>query len=183
MLKFAVDGVRITKNCLQGIVPTRAKRDACCEAAEPCWMPHSLGEITCELKAGDKGTVCLLITNEDFRARTFHVSATGKSAGFVTFSQKDFTLTSKERVAVTAEFLMPKPDEAEQKKDCSCIEHEAILWVRGCQSQYLRWTLGSACESARCCHEVTVHDCPDYTLHWYDHFHILRPCVGSVGDK
>jgi hypothetical protein len=56
-------------------------------------------------------------------------------------------------------------------------EYEVLLWVRGCQNHYLRWTLKVANRGASCCHEVEVEDCPDLIHHWYDHFYCERPCT------
>lgn len=150
----------------------------CCDVPEPCWMPLSLGEIRCQLAPGDKGTVCLVVTNGDFRPHSYQFAATGKSAGFVSFSQAGAVLGPKERIAVTATFSVPrdgKPD-----GDCRCLDHDLLLWVRGCRNHYLRWTIDEVAQGKACCHEVKVCDDPDYVLHWYDHFYMPRPCFGAA---
>jgi len=153
------------------------KGHGCCDVPEPCWMPLSLGEIRCTLKPGDSGTLCLVVTNGDFRAHPYQFAATGKSASAVTFSTTAATLGPKERIAVTATFTVPKEQRTE---DCRCIDHEALIWVRGCRNHYLRWTVDEAAASSACCHEVAVDDDPDYVLHWYDHFFIPRPCFSAA---
>ena len=152
-----------------------------CDIPEPCWMPLPLGEVRCTLAPGTSGSVCLVITNEDFRSRTFTLGATGVSAGQVSFSKPSLELGPKERAAVTATFTSPK--EQRQPADCRCIDQEAILWVRGCRNHYLRWTVDSADTGQPCQHEVMVHDQPDYVLHWYDHFYLARACPGGASGR
>jgi hypothetical protein len=154
------------------------KGHSCCEVPEPCWMPLSLGEIRCSLLPGDSGTVCLVVTNGDFRTHIYQFAATGQSAAAVSFSIATATLGPKERVAVTATFTVPKDNRAE---DCRCIDHEALVWVRGCHNHYLRWAVDESSCSKPCCKEVAVDDNPDYVLHWYDHFYQPRPCFGALG--
>ena len=153
------------------------KGHGCCEVPAPCWMPLSLGEVCCQLKPGDKGTVCLVVTNGDFRQHNYQFEASGKSAGLVSFSQAGAVLGPKERIAVTATFTVPR--EGQTAADCRCIDHDLLLWVRGCRNHYLRWTIDEVAKSKPCCHEVIVDDRPDYVLHWYDHFYVARPCLGT----
>ena len=154
------------------------KGHSCCEVPEPCWMPRSLGEIECTLRPGDQGTLCLVLTNGDFRPHPYQFAATGKSAAAVSFSTPSVTLGPKERIAVTATFTVPKDSRVE---DCRCVDHEALIWVRGCRNHYLRWTVDEAACAKPCCHEIEVNDDPDYVLHWYDHFYMPRPCFGVLG--
>lgn len=153
---------------------------ACCTIPEPCWMPLSLGEIRCGLRRGESGELCLIIVNEDFRPRQFTVSVAGKDAALVSLKQGAFPIGPKERVCLKATFTVPKEDRT-RDQNCPCCEDlEVLIWVRGCRSHYLRWvvSVSEQCRSTCCCHEVTVHDKPDYILHWYDHFYINRPCSG-----
>lgn len=150
----------------------------CCEVPEPCWMPLSLGELACTLRPGDSGTVCLIVTNEDFRPHHYQFAATGKSAAHVSFSTAAATLGPKERLAVTATFTVPR--DGKPTPDCRCLDHDALIWVRGCRNHYLRWTVDEMANSKACCHEVQVIDEPDYVLHWYDHFYVTRPCFGAA---
>jgi hypothetical protein len=149
----------------------------CCDMPEPCWMPLSLGEVKCTLKPGDSGTLCLVVTNGDFRPHDVQFAATGKSASAVSFSTTSATLGPKERIAVTATFTVPKEQRTE---DCRCIDHEALVWVRGCRNHYLRWTIDESACAKPCCEEIMVNDDPDYVLHWYDHFYLARPCFGPL---
>jgi hypothetical protein len=154
------------------------KGSSCCDIPEPCWMPLSLGEVKCVLRPGDTGTVCLVVSNGDFRPHAYQFAATGKSAAHVGFSTASVTLGPKERIAVTATLTVPK--EGKDGEDCRCIDHEVLIWVRGCRNHYLRWTVDELASSKPCCHEVVVNDDPDYVLHWYDHFYVTRPCFGAA---
>jgi hypothetical protein len=165
---------------LQRAASMRPASGACgCEIPEPCWMPLPLGERCCQLAPGEKGTLCLVVGNGDFRPHSYQFAATGKSAAHVSFSQAAATLGPKERIAVTATFTLPPGTKADG--DCSCIDHEALIWVRGCRNHYLRWSIDEVACSKPCCHEVVVSDDPDYVLHWYDHFYVARPCPGVAG--
>lgn len=165
---------------LQRAGSVRPVAGACgCEIPEPCWMPLPLGERCCQLAPGEKGTLCLVVSNGDFRPHSYQFAATGKSAAQVSFSQAAATLGPKERIAVTATFTLPPGAKADG--DCSCVDHEALIWVRGCRNHYLRWRVDSVAKGLGCRHEVRVDDSPDYVLHWYDHFYVARPCPGVAG--
>lgn len=154
---------------------------SCCDIPEPCWMPLPLGEVSCQLAPGTSGEVCLVVTNGDFRPHVYQFVASGQDAAHVSFSQTSVTLGPKERVAITATFTVPREDKHEP--DCRCIDHEALIWVRGCRNHYLRWVVNEVQSSKPCCKEVEVQDDPDYVLHWYDHFYITRPCVGAAARR
>lgn len=151
---------------------------SCCDVPEPCWMPRALGQIDCQLAPGDRGTLCLVVTNGDFRPHHVQFVASGRSAGLVQFSQAGALLGPKERIAVTATLTVPRDGKADP--DCRCIDHEALVWVRGCRNHYLRWTVTEVAAGKVCCHEIAVDDDPDYVHHWYDHFYVTRPCFGAA---
>jgi hypothetical protein len=163
------------------------KGGGCCDIPEPCWMPKSLGEVTCTLKPGDSGEICLTITNEDFRPHNYTIAAAGEDAGDVTIANPAFSLGPKERITVAVKVTMPQPSQkpgetappAASCCDCDCLD--LLIWVRGCNAFYLRWVVCVGQTSKTCCHAVCVDDCPDYELHWYDHFHIFRPCPVAGG--
>jgi hypothetical protein len=58
-------------------------------------------------------------------------------------------------------------------------EQELLVWVRGCQDHYIRWTVRESCRCGDACHEIEVEDAPDYLHHWYDHFYCRHPCPGT----
>ncbi len=144
----------------------------CCDIPEPCWMPKDLGELHCQLCAGSTGLVEIRITNTDFRPRNFTLAAAGPDAGRVKITPNSFTLGPKERRTVRAEF------DAKLDDGVHCADFEALIWVVGCNSHYLRWTVEVGKTERACCHHVEVFDQPDYEHHWYDHFYCVRPCYG-----
>lgn len=164
------------------------KGSACCDIPEPCWMPKSLGEVCCNLCPGDVGEVCLTIENGDFQPKIYEVSAAGPDAQHAGIAANDrtFQLGPKERrvVAVKVVMPMPNPDGSDNDRtqsccDCDCLD--LLIWVKGCANHYLRWEVCRGKKKSKtCCHHIDVLDAPDYELHWYDHFHIMRPCVGHI---
>lgn len=154
--------------------------NSCCDIPEPCWMPLNLGEICCQLCHGDVGEICFIVSNEDFRPHDYKVGATGEHGGLVGINHPQFTLGPKERRVITAKFKVPNKDSQKPRDEscCECDDYEAVIWIEGCRNHYLRWNINTSEEHAECCHEVCVSDQPDYVLHWYDHFHVIRPCIG-----
>lgn len=164
---------------LQGVGGMRRPgAEGCCSVPEPCWMPLSLGELHCQIKPGDSASVCLVVTNGDFRPHDVQFVASGRSAALVSFSQASAVLGPKERIAVSATLTVPR--DGKPAADCRGIDHEVLLWVRGCRNHYLRLSIDEVAQCKPCCHEVAVNDDPDYVLHWYDHFYLPRPCFGAV---
>jgi hypothetical protein len=156
---------------------------SCCDIPEPCWMPLSLGEICCQLCPGDTGEICLVVSNEDFQARDYKVVAKGEHAGQVSITDNQFTLGPKERRVVSAKFKVPAGGDDQKPREescCECNDYEVVLWVLGCRNHYLHWYINTDEKHKDCCHEVYVVDQPDYELHWYDHFHVMRPCYGPA---
>jgi len=161
------------------------KGSSCCDIPEPCWMPKSLGEVCCTLCPGDKGELCLTIVNGDFEPKNYEVVAEGPDAGHVAIAanNRNFTLGPKERRIVPVRVVMPLPnnDDGREKSCCDCDELDLLIWVKGCNNYYVRWVLcRGEKKSKTCCHHIDVIDTPDYELHWYDHFHFMRPCPGHI---
>jgi hypothetical protein len=144
---------------------------SCCDIPEPCWMPQDLGEVACRLCPGGKGTVRLVVTNEELRPHTVVPVASGAAAGQVSFEPKSLPLGPKERGTITATFIAPDGEPGRTL--------EALVWLRGCRDHFLRWAVTVAKEGGGCCHELRVHDGQDHVLHWYDHFYCPRPCHGG----
>jgi len=146
--------------------------DGCCKIPPPCWMPQSIGEVTCHVCPGGTAVVRLHISNCGATRRDIAIEAAGQVTG-VTITPANLSLGPMEREFVTAS--VPVPAEAGTRR-----EFEVLLWVRGCRDHYLRWTVKVAARGASCCHEVDVEDCPDPIHHWYDHFYCARPCGHSA---
>jgi hypothetical protein len=154
------------------------KGSSCCDKPEPCWMPKQAAEICCELAVDDKGEICILVSNDDFRNHTYDITAAGEHGGLVNLSATHFELGPKERRMVSATFKLPKRDDNPDKNSCCQLnDYEVVLWVKGCQQHYISWYINAAAKTKDCCHEVCVSDSGYYDLNWYDHFHVLRPCV------
>lgn len=151
---------------------TSGQSSSCCDIPEPCWMPKDLGEYHCQLCAGSTGIFEIRITNTDFRPRNFTLAAAGPDAARLKLTPNSFTLGPKERRTVRAEFDTKLDD------NVHCAEFEALIWIVGCNSHYLRWTIDVGKSERACCHHVEVFDQPDYEHHWYDHFYCVRPCYG-----
>jgi hypothetical protein len=140
-----------------------------CRIPPPCWAPQPIGEVACHVCPGGTAIVRLRITNCGASQRDVKVEAAGKIPG-VKITPPNVALDPMERDYVTAALAVPADAAMGQ-------EYEVLLWVRGCQNHYLRWTVKVASRGASCCHEVEVEDCPDLVHHWYDHFYCERPCT------
>jgi len=154
--------------------------ETCCDMPEPCWMPLDLGEICCEICTGDVGEICFVVGNGDFKSHDYRVVAAGEHAALFVVSDSAFTLGPKDRRVVSVKFKLPPRRRRRDDSCCDFNDYEAVIWIEGCRNHYLRWYINELEEGQKtaCCHEVVVNDEPDYVLHWYDHFHIYRPCIG-----
>jgi hypothetical protein len=186
MIKAVVTGGGILADTAKGM--SLPKGASCCDIPDPCWMPRSLGEITCRLAPGAEGEVCIDVTNDDFRAHSYDIQPAGEDAGAVILDPKDkaFTLGPKERRTVSVRAIMPNKDRDPDRREscCDCDDLDLLIWVRGCADHYLRWVICSDEKAkAACCHCVSVRDVADYELHWYDHFHVMRPCPSDMARR
>lgn len=139
-----------------------------CHIPPPCWMPRPLGECVSHVSPCKTACIRLRITNCDRRPRTLVVTPQGHEK-HIKVTPASVTIRPMERA--TVEVCLVVPDDAERGD-----QYESILWVQGCQLQYLRWTVSVGTAGIDSCHEVEVKDCPDYLHHWYDHFYCVRPC-------
>ena len=170
VLNLMGTGARSTKDALGGI--KMPKMGGCCEIPEACWMPKSLGEVSCRLPPDGRGEVRLIVTNGDYRSHKTVVKSAGAQAGAVGFQPAGpVALGPKERAVIVAEIKAPK----------ALGHYEGVIWVSVCSDHYLRWSIDVAEEECGCCcYEVTVDDTPDYESHWYDHFYCLKPCMSRI---
>lgn len=154
-----------------GKIKMPARSSSCCDIPEPCWMPVSDGTVACKLRSGATGQLWLTVTNENFVKQEYTAIAAGADAGLVVLSPQAFNLGPKERAIVSATFTVPlNPKE----------QYDLLIWVAGCQKHYVRWEIDTSCNNGHCCHDVSVHDKPNYVVHWYDHFYCQRPCFHST---
>jgi len=147
----------------------QASQRNCCDIPPACWLPRSLGEITSFVCAG--GTASLRIRVTNCQPRSSHIEvAFAESGSQVSVVPPAATLGPMERKSFNASYSAPA-DAAKGHRI------ETLLWVRGCNAHYVRWTVEIRDNaSSSCCHEVAVDDCADYVHHWYDHFYCNRPC-------
>lgn len=184
LLKVLATGSGLLMDGAKGLRLPRGS--GCCDIPEPCWMPKSLGEVRCTLGPGDEGEVCLTVLNDDFRPRDYSIVPVGKDANAVDIAGTDrkFGLGPKERRTVSVRVRVPEPsdrDDDRRESCCSCDDVDLLIWVIGCSNHYLRWVICRDSKKSReCCHSVNVVDAPDYELHWYDHFHVMRPCMDPL---
>lgn len=138
-----------------------------CEIPPPCWEPQRLGELTSFVCPGDTATVRFRITNCGAQPRRFGLDAPAEAE--VKFTPAALALGPMERGVAGASLTMPADAEEGQRR-------EVVLWVRGCNVHFLRWTVSVSSKGSHACHEVCVEDCPDYLHHWYDHFYCRHHC-------
>ncbi|MBL6752630.1 MAG: hypothetical protein ISP90_19115 [Nevskia sp.] len=149
------------------------KLGSCCAVPEPCWMPLEIGSAKLQLAAEGAGEIHFVVTNGDYRSRTFTAKAAGADAGLVQISPASAVLGPNERGAFTAKITNPgKPG-----------TYEALIWILGCRDHYLRVTIVVGEKQKNTCYKVTVDDEPDYVVHWYDHFYCKKPCHGSTAGR
>ena len=147
-------------------VPTRSC-GCSCEIPPPCWVPQPLGEFTTEACPGNSGVLRLTITNCGMASRTIKVSATNAA---VTAAPASLTLGPMEDGLVVLSLGVPGAASKGQTQ-------RSIVWIHGCKTYYLRWTVVVAASGSSCCAtDVGLEDCPDLIHHWYDHFYCQRPC-------
>lgn len=138
-----------------------------CEIPPPCWEPQPLGEFTSEACPGSKGLLRITITNCGMSGRTIKVSATN---AVVKVAPVSLTLGPLEEGVVMLSIDMPAGALKGQTQ-------KSLVWIHGCKTHYLRWTVVVAEKGADCGPtDVEVEDCPDPVHHWYDHFYCQRPC-------
>jgi hypothetical protein len=155
--------------------PATRKSPGCCDIPPPCWMPKPLGELRSFACPGASATVRVRITNSQPRQSSVQVAFAGTGDLQTSVEPQSLTLAPMERGWVTASVTLPADA-------CKGRRHDLLLWVYGCASHYLRWSV-EACEGGSgSCHEVEVGDGIDPIHHWYDHFYCGRSCMGTPRD-
>jgi hypothetical protein len=152
---------RSSCDCIVGDpVPARS---CGCDIPPPCWYPKAAGEVTSFGCPGATAMLRLRIHNCGPVPRRVRLEGEGAA-----FDPPELTLGSMERDVAIARVEFPS--------DVG-LERELLLWIRGCHTHYVRWTVVATSRGAGCCHELDVEDCPDYLHHWYDHFYCAHPCA------
>lgn len=159
---------------LNPVLNALTERRSSCHIPPPCWLPKELGELRSLACPGGTASVRVRVTN--CQPVSGRVEVAGKSELSVKVTPSEATLGPMEREWFNAAISLPADVCAGQK-------FEVLLWVLGCNSHYLRWTVEVADQVSTSCHSVEVDDCPDYVHHWYDHFYCQRPCFNSGRQK
>jgi hypothetical protein len=142
------------------------KFGGCCEIPPPCWMPRQLTPVTSHVCPGATASVCFQITNCGIDRRT--ITAQADQNATVTPTALD--LEPFQRGVITVSYTVPA---GSNNGDST----EIRVFVLGCKSYFLRWTVQTLSRGCACCHEIDIDDCPDLIHHWYDHFYCQRPCL------
>jgi hypothetical protein len=142
------------------------------EIPPPCWYPISAGVRHTYACPDVSATVEMRVANCGPTSRVIRA----ESADGVSLKPAKLTLAPMEHGHVTASFKVPADAELGD-------EYERLVWIRGCQSHYVRWRIVAASKDVDLCHELEVEDRPDYLHHWYDHFYCSHPCLahGATG--
>lgn len=140
----------------------------CCEIPPPCWMPKKLSAVSSHVCPGATASLRLRIANGAMEARTVSVAADQGA----TVSPASLELGPFRRGWITVSAAVPA---ASCEGDCQ----EILVFVQGCNSYYLHWTVRTAKRGCSSCHEIDIDDRPDYVHHWYDHFYCRRPCAAT----
>ena len=166
---FSESGADLTSRFISQMAETlklpRIKMDSCCKIPPACWMPKALGEVTSHVCPGGTATLRLCVTNCGLGMQT--ITAKGDPA--VTVDPASIQLGPIRRGCLTVSYTVPP-----SSNDCQPIE--ILVWLHGCKSYYVRWTVQTSHRGCECCHEIEVEDCPDLIHHWYDHFYCQRSC-------
>lgn len=142
------------------------KFGGCCEIPPPCWIPRQLTRVTSHVCPGATASVCFQITNCGIDRRT--ITAQADQNATVTPAALD--LEPFQSGVITVSYTVPAGSN-------NADSTEIRVFVLGCKSYFLRWTVQASARGCACCHEIDIDDCPDLIHHWYDHFYCVRPCL------
>jgi hypothetical protein len=144
----------------------KAAQGCSCTIPPACWMPVDAGTVRTTACAGAKATLSVRVTNCGATPRDITVEANLKASQGGTITPPNLVVGPME--TATSTVTVNVPDGHEQ---------QYLIWVRGCKSHFIRWTVatGEHCAGSS---TVDVDDCPDNVHHWYDHFYCQHPCQG-----
>jgi hypothetical protein len=144
----------------------KASPGCSCTIPPACWMPVDAGSVRTTACAGAKATLSVRVTNCGATRRDITVEANVPASQGGSVSPATLTVGPME--TATSTVTVTVADGPEQQH---------LVWVRGCKSHFVRWTVatGEHCAGSS---TVDVDDCPDNVHHWYDHFYCQHPCQG-----
>src|SRR5205814_9909649 len=121
--------VRMIRGAMQTLLPSE---NCDCEIPTPCWMPQTLGEVTSYVREGGTATIRFQVTNCSMTPRKILVSATPGTPG-VKINPPVVNLGPMERRVVAVSLTVAVGE--------SRGEHDVVIWLRGCQEHFLRWSV------------------------------------------
>jgi hypothetical protein len=163
------EGANLLARALIGLAK-KNHAGAGCEIPPPCWYPVAAGDLESCVCPRATATLCVRVTNDGPTSRLIRAEVPDG----VTVKPAKLTLAPMERGRLTASFKVP----ADANPGA---EYEHVVWIRGCQSYYVRWRIVAAVADIDLDHELDIEDRPDYLHHWYDHFYCSHPCLAHGG--
>jgi hypothetical protein len=168
---FTTAGTNLSSNLSSKFAPqikalNLPKLSGCCKIPPPCWVPRELTAVSSHVCPGATATLRFRVTNSGMDARTITVEADQNAS----VNPPSLQLGPYQRGWVTVSYTVPATAAG------NCESTEILVFVHGCKSYYLRWTVQTSKRGCDCCHEIEIEDCQDLVHHWYDHFYCQRPC-------
>lgn len=166
------ESAQLGADLLRSIMPAppRPSTHPCsCEIPPACWLPVKAGDVESSACSGATATIRIRVTNCGATSRDVTLEVAG-SPKEVTISPATLHLEPMQHASST--ISLPIADTADEGQ-----RFEHLVWVRGCKSHFLRWTVRVG-EGGGHCPTASVEDCPDTVHHWYDHFYCHHPCQG-----
>ena len=148
---------------------SKTKSTHACSCAIPpaCWLPLDAGDCETSACPGATATLRIRVFNCGVMPRDITLEAAGSPSG-ITVNPSNLNLGPLDEGTSLITFSVP-PNADEHK------EFKFLIWVRGCKTHYVRWTVVVGDGDCRC-RTITIDDCPETVHHWYDHFYCDHPC-------
>jgi hypothetical protein len=138
-----------------------------CEIPPACWLPVDAGHCETSACPGATATLRIRVDNCGDTTRDITLEVAGSPSG-VTIAPANLNLGPLDEGTSLVTFAVPPAAD-------ECQKFKFLIWVRGCKTHYIHWTVDVGDGDCRC-RTITIDDCPDYVHHWYDHFYCAHPC-------
>ncbi|HET6379153.1 MAG TPA: hypothetical protein VFG05_12745 [Methylocella sp.] len=173
ILTFLFEKAVILKDKAAEVLDKVFHRSAC-DLPPPCWAPRLIKLVASFIKPGAAATVKIRVTNGGMNPRAIQIEVAGKpvDTAQVQIAPATVQLSPMEREWVTVTYTAP-PDARHWSS------REILIWVRGAQNHYARWTIGVEPAGKDILHELLVEDAPDFVHRWSDHFYCNHPLPGG----
>jgi hypothetical protein len=168
-LSEGASGVSSLGSILPSIGASKSKPTHACSCHIPpaCWIPVDAGHCKTSACPGATATLRIRVVNSGDKSRNITLEAAASSSG-LTINPTSLNLGPLDEG--TSQITFSVPPDAEDGR-----EYKFLIWIRGCKTHYVRWTVVVGDGDCRC-RTLTIDDCPDYVHHWYDHFYCDHPC-------